>query len=134
MKPQFVCSYQGESDYTFKGKQYCKRTSAADWRPGVWNYTQEQYGVQRVALVGCLYNYSDVGEFPPEELEQFFPGYVRARFDTKTWTVVYAGAKPEQVHCDLLACTMAKTFYDELCASDPRYRNAPEAMEAKVAA
>jgi hypothetical protein len=116
------------------GKQYCKRTSAADWQPGMRNYAPEEHAAQRVALVGCIYNYSDVGEFPPEELEQFFPGYVRARFDTETWTVVYASANRAQVHCDLLASTMDKTFYDELCASDPRYRNAPEATEAKVAA
>lgn len=112
-KPQFVCGYQGESDYTWNGVKYSVRHSADDWRPGVWNYSREQYEAERVAQVGCIYRSYGSGEFPPAELLEFFPGYVRARFNLETKSWEYAGAvPPEQVRTD--GRTLAKVWADEL--------------------
>jgi hypothetical protein len=46
------------------------------------------------------------------------------RFNTTTWTVEYAMAKQQTIHCDRLKATLAKVWYEELCAANKRYRNA----------
>jgi len=131
-QPRFVCGYQGEIDYEWRGISYHVRTSADDYRPGVWNYTPEEYQAQRVALVGCIHG-PEVGEFPPAELEQFHPGYVRARFNTQNWTVEYADSKrPETIHSGIYQGTMAKAWTEDL----ERYGvpvNRPEAAEGGAA-
>jgi hypothetical protein len=114
-KPRFVCSYQGCADYDWNGRRYEVRYSTPDWVAGYWNYTPEEYERERVALVGTITCSSPRGEFPPVELEQFFPGFVRARFDISDWTVEYAdGKRPETVHSTIYKCVMAKARADEL--------------------
>ena len=114
MKPSFVCSYQGASDYSYEGHRYLVRSSADDWRPGIWKHTEEEYQQQRIAAVGTIMNYSGrITEFPPQEIEEFFPGYVRARLDVTTGLIEYAGPRPDVVHNKRVGATLAAAWAQE---------------------
>ncbi len=111
--PRFVCCYQGCSDYSWNGRTYEVRFSCPDWDK-TWNYTPEKYAAQRVATVGTIMGFCNRHEFPPVELEAFFPGLIRARFRAD-WTVEYAdGIAPETVYSDIYRCTMTAERAREL--------------------
>lgn len=114
-KPQPVCGFQGVSEYSWRGQRYGVRSSAMDWRPGVWTYTEAEYKRQVVATVGTIMNESGSRhEFPPEELAVWFPGYVRARF-SRTWDVEYAtGTAPETIHSTVYKSTLSRPWHDEM--------------------
>lgn len=113
MEPQFISCYQGQSDYWFQGKRIEVKRSAEDWRPGVWNYTREEYERMVVALVGTVRWYC-CSEFPPVEIERAFPGYVRARYNPETKAIEYAdGKRPQQVHSAIYG-TLAMPWYLEM--------------------
>ncbi len=114
VKPVFTCSFQGGSDYQWKGQSYEVRSSCADYRHSQDNHASQAWHAQKLALVGTILNHSaSCHEFPPRELEAFFPGYVRARFDS-AWQVVYASARPEVIHSDVLESTLALVWAQEL--------------------
>ncbi len=96
-KPRFEVGFQGESEYSWRGRRYRVRSSAADWIPNYWNYTPEEYAAQYVALVGAILG-PDMFTFPPAELVAHFPGYVGAKFNPVNWTVEYDGPTPATVH------------------------------------
>ncbi len=113
VKPVFVCCYQGVSDYTWNGKEYEVRSSCDDWNP-TWNYTPGQYEREVVPTVGTIMNMRDRQQFPPVEIEQFFPGYVRARFRAD-WSVEYANdVPPEVIHSDIYKRTLALPWAQEM--------------------
>lgn len=116
VKPRWVCSYRGQLEIEWRGKRYELQYSAEDWVPGVWNYTKDEYERQVVARVGTIMSYIPRGDFPPDELAEFYPGYVLAKFDPSDWSVIYKdGKKPETVYSNLygtLAAQRAKELVE----------------------
>ena len=53
---KFICSYQGESTYQDKktGERYALRFHRIDWRPDVWNYTEEEIETKLNSQMGIF--------------------------------------------------------------------------------
>lgn len=73
MKPSFKVAYDGATEYTWKGKLYeCRHHQAST----VKAECQASYD----RLIGTVICRTDSSEFPPAELMEHFPGFVRARY------------------------------------------------------
>jgi hypothetical protein len=102
-KLPFISSYQGETDYRWKGDRICIRHSAwPDIEYGQpWAFTEEL-----LPLVGCIYRHDSWTGFPDPEFCRMFPEYVPAKItfvpdETRPFgkrvTVEYLGERPQVI-------------------------------------
>jgi hypothetical protein len=73
-KPQFEVAFDGETEYTWRGKRYVARHAYPS--PHNHNGSLDEH----MARIGCVWAYSANDDFPPAELMAHFPGYVAGRF------------------------------------------------------
>lgn len=94
-RPRFKSGYAGEFTYTHKGRKYAVQTHSMGtdfpWAAGVLE--------QKKALVGTVRNDNcdHHHEFPPDEICQFFAGYVPAKFDADYRVVYLDGIAPQVI-------------------------------------
>jgi hypothetical protein len=103
-KPPFISSYQGETDYRWKGERICVRYLAMPQVKYSFPYTFEEEILSRV---GCVYRDNAWEGFPDPEVCEFFLGYEPARIVFvddptrhlgKRTVVEYLHAKPRVVY------------------------------------
>jgi hypothetical protein len=85
-KPYWEVSYQGGTVYRWRGGRFEVRSAA-------WRGTQGYTGMTR--WVGTVENTDNFQVFPPSALVALFPGYVGARWDKATNSVLYDGPAPQ---------------------------------------
>ena len=93
MKPEFISSFQGESDYRINGKRYRVRSSAHNgpYNPGV-------YENEVLPAVGTVIG-PDSTVYPDDAIVALFPGYVAARFiPGEVWTLEYKSPPQTRLH------------------------------------
>jgi hypothetical protein len=101
-KPQFVCSYRGAADYSYKGRQYVVRSFAVPG-PGPTptsadgHYNGDYYFTGILPSVGTIQVDHYPHEFPPDEVCAFFPDCVPARWNADFTALEYRGERPETV-------------------------------------
>lgn len=98
-RPRFKCGYAGATDYTYKGRQYVVRTCSMGtdfpWNTGVLESMKELTGTLRND--NCDYHH----EFPPDEVCEFFKGYVPAKY-SEDYKIIYKDGIAPQVVPDPL--------------------------------
>jgi len=91
LKARFISAYQGAAHYEVGGRRYGVRRWASD----DGHYTD--FAGDIVPYVGTVRCEHPVGEFPPPEVLELFPGFVGARYDHETGRVEYHPHPPAWV-------------------------------------